>query len=43
MSANEVQSLEEGLTWEVSPVLTQGGHSTLELPEHENGGGYNGL
>lgn len=43
MSASEVQSLEGGLTWEVSPILTQSGALTPELPGHENGGGHGSL
>lgn len=43
MSDSEAQSREGGLTWEVSPTFTQGGHLTPELPEHETGGGYGGL
>lgn len=42
VSASKAQSLEEGLTWEVSPTLAQGGHSTPELPEHKNGDGCDG-
>lgn len=37
------QPLKGGLTQKPSPTLTEGDHSTLELPEHENGGGFDGL